>query len=92
MAQVEKFDMLHYTGNLYVQSPSERQPTRAVMLLLHASLLHLQLQQLGFGTAGRADVVPLVLVVGITAFIQLINHFLAFLFFVIVLHEAVWIC
>lgn len=54
-------------------------------LLLQPSLLQLQLQEIGLGTARCGCIVALVAIEGVAAFIQSINYTLAFLLFVIVL-------
>jgi hypothetical protein len=53
------------------------------------SLLHLQLQQVLFGTTGGSGVVALVFIEGVAAFIKAIDYILAFRFLVIVLLQTV---
>jgi hypothetical protein len=58
--------------------------------LIQTTLLHFQLEQLRLWTACGSGFVALVLVEGIAAFIQSIDHTLALVFFVVVLLKTVW--
>lgn len=58
-------------------------------LLLQPSLLHLQLQQVSLRTASRRCTISFVSVECIAAFIQLVDHGLTFVFFIIVFLQTV---
>jgi hypothetical protein len=58
-------------------------------LITEAPLLHLEFQQIGFGTARRRGFAALVLIECIATFVQPINDVLAFLFFVVMFLETI---
>lgn len=60
------------------------------MSLVEASLLHFQLEQVRLRAARRCRIIAFVLIEGIAALIQSVDHILALVLLVVVLLETVW--